>query len=114
VVIASALAQGADLMLLDEPTASLDLAYQLEVAALLRGLNAVRGTTMVLCTHDLNHAAALCHRVVLIKQGRILDHGPTADTLTSEHVRATYGVDADVRFHERAGHLAVVPIARTR
>jgi iron complex transport system ATP-binding protein len=113
VVIASAIAQAGDLMLLDEPTASLDLAYQIEVSALLRRLNGARGTTMVLCTHDLNLAAAMCDEVVLLKDGRVLAHGPTPETITSANIRATYGVDADVRFHEEAGRLAVVPLART-
>jgi iron complex transport system ATP-binding protein len=113
VVIASAVAQAGELMLLDEPTASLDLAYQIEVTALLRRLNGTRGTTMVLCTHDLNLAAALCDEVVLLKEGRVLAHGLTPETITSANIRDTYGVDADVRFHKEAGHLAVVPIART-
>jgi iron complex transport system ATP-binding protein len=113
VVIAGALAQAAEVMLLDEPTASLDLAYQLEVAALLRHLNKTRRTTMAICTHDLNMAAALCEEVVLLRDGEVLAHGPTADTLTVANIRATYDVTADVRFHAEAGHLAVVPIART-
>jgi ABC-type cobalamin/Fe3+-siderophores transport system ATPase subunit len=113
VVIASAIAQSGELMLLDEPTASLDLAYQIEVASLLRRLNTARGTTMVVCTHDLNLAAALCDEVVMLRDGRVLAHGATADTLTAATIRATYGVEADVRFHQAAGHLAVVPIART-
>jgi len=113
VVIAGALAQTADVMLLDEPTASLDLAYQLEVAALLRNLNRTRGTTMVVCTHDLNMAAALCDEVVLLRDGAVLAHGPTADTITVDSINATFGVAADVQFHAAAGHLAVVPIART-
>ena len=113
VVIAGALAQTADVMLLDEPTASLDLAYQLEVAALLRNLNRTRGTTMVVCTHDLNMAASLCDEVVLLRDGAVLAHGPTADTITVDSIAATFGVAADVHFHAAAGHLAVVPIART-
>jgi ABC-type cobalamin/Fe3+-siderophores transport system ATPase subunit len=113
VVIAGALAQAADVMLLDEPTASLDLAYQLEVAALLRRLNRTHGTTMAVCTHDLNLAAALCDEVVLLRDGVVLAHGPTADTITVDSIRATYGVTADVHFHSGAGHLAVVPLART-
>jgi iron complex transport system ATP-binding protein len=113
VVIAGALAQTADVMLLDEPTASLDLAYQLEVAALLRSLNRTRGTTMVVCTHDLNMAAALCDEVVLLRDGAVLAHGPTADTITVDSINAAFGVAADVHFHAAAGHLAVVPIART-
>ena len=61
VVIAGALAQASDILLLDEPTASLDLRYQLEIAALLTTLNRDRGTTMVLSTHDLNLAAGAVH-----------------------------------------------------
>jgi iron complex transport system ATP-binding protein len=113
VVIAGALAQQAEVMLLDEPTASLDLAYQLEVASLLRGLNRKHGTTMAVCTHDLNMAAALCDEVVLLRDGEVLARGATADTITVDNIRSTYGVAADVRFHPGAGHLAVVPIART-
>jgi iron complex transport system ATP-binding protein len=113
VVIAGALAQAGEVMLLDEPTASLDLSYQLELAVLLKRLNQTQGTTMVVCTHDLNMAAALCDEVVLLRDGQVLAHGPTADTMTADAIRATYHVTADVRFHAEAGHLTVVPIART-
>jgi len=128
-IIASALAQfarlddGADgpgtgapgrgeILLLDEPTAALDLHYQIEVAALLRQLNARRGLTIVVCTHDLNFAASICRELVLLRDGRVIAAGPTADTLTPAHVHALYGVAADVRYHEAAGHLTVVPTAR--
>ena len=87
VVIASALAQASDMLLLDEPTAALDLRYQFEIATLLRRLNAERGTTMIVSTHDLNLAAALCERIVLLKQGRVLAQGPTRETLTAENIR---------------------------
>jgi iron complex transport system ATP-binding protein len=112
VVIASALAQASDMLLLDEPTAALDLGYQFEITALLRQLNTERGTTMIVSTHDLNLAAALCERIVLLKHGRVIAHGSTRDTLTSENIRRLFEVDADVQFHARAGHLTVVPIAR--
>ena len=114
VVIASALAQSSDVLLLDEPTAALDLGYQFEITALLRRLNAERGTTMIVSTHDLNLAAALCERVVLLKQGRVVAHGETEATLTAANIRLLYEVDADVQFHPLAGHLTVVPIARSR
>jgi iron complex transport system ATP-binding protein len=113
VVIASALAQSSSILLLDEPTASLDIGYQFEIASLLRRLNQERGTTMVVCTHDLNFAAALCSRVVLLKDGRVLAQGATKETLTAHTIRGLYGVDADVQFHPRAGHLTVVPIGRS-
>lgn len=112
VVIASALAQGPQLLLLDEPTASLDIGHEIEVQTLLRRLNTDGDVTMVLSTHDLNLAAALCHRLVLLKDGQVLAAGPTEEVLTSDTVRALYGVEADVERHSRAGHLTVVPIGR--
>jgi iron complex transport system ATP-binding protein len=114
VVIASALAQAPDILLLDEPTASLDLGYQLEIAALLARLNREHGVTIVLATHDLNLAASLCDTVVLVRGGRVLATGPTRDVLTAPMVRQLYGVDADVQFHAGAGHLTVVPVGRSR
>ena len=110
VVIAGALAQVPDVLLLDEPTASLDLAYQMEVASLLRRLNRDRGVSMVLATHDLNLAASVCDSLVLVRAGRVLAHGPTSEVLTVDMIRQLYGVEADVRFHETSGHLTVVPI----
>lgn len=112
VVIASALTQATDILLLDEPTASLDIGYQLEIASLLARLNAERKMTMVLATHDLNLAASLCERLIVMREGRLLAAGTTQAVLTGETVRRLYGVEADVHFHPRAGHLTVVPIRR--
>ena len=113
VVIASALAQSSDILLLDEPTTALDVGFQFEITSLLARLNREHGTTMVVSTHDLNLAATLCTELVLLKAGRVLAQGPTAETLTPANIRQLYDVDADVTFHQRAGHLTVVPIART-
>ena len=113
VVIASALAQATDILLLDEPTASLDLGYQLEISSLLARLNVERRVTMVLATHDLNLAASLCKCVIVMRDGRILAAGATDEVLTDQTVRRLYDVEADVQFHSRAGHLTVVPIRRT-
>jgi iron complex transport system ATP-binding protein len=112
VIIAAALAQATQLLLLDEPTASLDLGYQLEVAALLARLNRERKVTMVLATHDLNLAASLCDRLVVMRDGQVLAQGATSDVLTGEMVRQLYDVDADVSYHPRARHLTVVPVRR--
>ena len=114
VIIAGALAQATDLMLLDEPTAALDPGYQIEIAALLRRLNVERGVTIVVATHDLNFAAAVCRDVLLLREGRVLAAGPTGEVLTRESVLALYDVEADVTFHQGAGHLTVVPLRRTR
>ena len=112
VVIASALAQRAELLLLDEPTASLDVGHQLEVAALLARLNREQHVTMVLTTHDLNFAASLCRHLMLVRDGRVIASGPTGEVLTASAVKALYDVDADVGLHPRAGRLTVTPIAR--
>ena len=114
VIIAGALAQATDLMLLDEPTAALDPGYQIEIAALLRRLNADRGMTIVVATHDLNFAAGVCRDLLLLREGRVIASGPTAEVLTRESVRALYDVEADVTFHQGAGHLTVVPLRRIR
>ena len=114
VIIAAALAQSADVLLLDEPTASLDLGYQLDVASLLDRLNRERGVTMAISTHDLNLAASICRTLVLIQGGRVLAQGPVEQVLTPEHVRALYEVEADVHVHPDTGHLTVAPVRRTR
>jgi ABC-2 type transport system ATP-binding protein len=112
VSLAKALLNEPELLLLDEPTASLDLGFQFEIAALLSRLNRDRGTTMVVSTHDLNLAATLCTELVLLKAGRVIVQGPTDAVLTPAHVRDLYGVIADVTTHPRAGHLTVVPLGR--
>jgi iron complex transport system ATP-binding protein len=111
VIIASALAQASQTLLLDEPTAALDLRYQLEILTLLRTLNAEHAITIVVSTHDLNFAAGLCRSLGLLRDGRVLAQGPTRDVLTSTNVRALYDVEVDVDFHPGAGHLTVVPLA---
>jgi iron complex transport system ATP-binding protein len=113
VVIAAALAQATDVLLLDEPTASLDLGAQLEIASLLASLNATRGVTIVVSTHDLALASAVCRELVFLREGRVLAAGPTADVLSSANVRAVYGVDADVHVHAATGRRLVVPVRRS-
>ena len=121
VVIASALAQlftadetepGSHVLLLDEPTASLDLAYQLEIASLIRELNAM-GIAILISTHDLTLAASVCRDLVLLRDGRVLAAGPTQDVLTEGMVRSLYGVDAVVTHHPATGHVLVIPVGRT-
>ena len=122
VVIASALAQlekrgrvrplFSEILLLDEPTASLDLAYQLEIRSILEKLNHARGLTIVISTHDLNLAAGLCRDLILLDRGRVLDAGPAASMLDAGLIRQLYGVDVDVAMNARTGQLTVIPISR--
>jgi iron complex transport system ATP-binding protein len=116
VIVAAALAQisaaqGRGILLLDEPTVALDLAYQLELGELLRDRQRDASLTIAVSTHDLNFAATLCRTLVLLKEGRVLASGATEDVLTSEHLRLLYDVDADVTKHA-SGRTVVVPIRR--
>jgi len=100
------------ILLLDEPTAALDLAYQLELAALLRSLQETLPIAIAISTHDLNFAASLCRSLVLLKEGQVIASGATDDVLTAERIRTLYGVDADVTRHPSTGRLAIVPLRR--
>jgi len=104
---------GSRVLLLDEPTASLDLGYQLEVAELIQTLNA-DGVTVVIATHDLNLAASICRDLVLLREGRILAAGPADDVITEDNIRALYGVEARVTAESPGGRTLVVPISRVR
>jgi len=80
-VIARALAQEPRLLILDEPTAHLDLRYQAECATLLHRLPRERGVTILLVSHDLNLAADLCDRLLLLAKGRVMRIGPPENVL---------------------------------
>ena len=97
-------------LLLDEPTAALDLKYQLGVASLLRSLHAGGGLAIVVSTHDLNFAASLCRTVVMLKKGQVLAAGPVDEVLTPARIRDLYDVEAEVVRHPVTGHLMVTPL----
>ena len=84
------------LLFLDEPTASLDLRYQLEVAALIGDLHERHDITVLLSTHDVHFARTVCAAIVLLADGRVLDYGPTPTVLTPESLGNLYGIDAGV------------------
>jgi len=118
VIVAAALAQISDadedgILLLDEPTVALDLAYQLELGDLLRDRQRRVPLTIAVSTHDLNFAASLCRTLVLLKDGRVLAAGATDEVLTSEYIRELYDVEADVTRHPPSGRLIVVPVRRS-
>ncbi len=102
---------GARVLLLDEPTAALDLKYQLGLAHLLRSLQQRHDLAVVVSTHDLNFAAGLCETLVMLQEGQVLAAGPVEEVLTPEGIRGLYDVDADVTRHPRSGRLTVTPLA---
>lgn len=95
VTIARTLAQDPAILLLDEPTAHLDLGNQAHLLEIMRTL-AGKKATQVFTTHDPNLAAAIADKTVLMRQGRILDAGPTEAMLTADRLSATYDVAVQV------------------
>jgi len=100
VLVAMALAQEPDLLLLDEPTLHLDLAHQVALLNAIDRLRVRRGLAALAVLHDLNLAAAFAPRVALLSAGVVVADGPPASVLTADRVREAFGVAVDVAFTE--------------
>jgi iron complex transport system ATP-binding protein len=105
VLIAQAMAQGADHLILDEPTNHLDIRYQVEILELVSEL----GVTVLAAIHDLSLAALFCDTVHLIAGGRLVAAGPPAAVLTADIVRDAYGTDVLVIDHPETGTPHLIP-----
>jgi iron complex transport system ATP-binding protein len=110
--IAMTLAQDSDLILLDEPTTFLDLAYQIEVLDLLRDLNVERGKTIVMVLHDLNQACRYADFLVAVCGGQIVAQGRPEDVVTEENVRNVFGIECRVIADPVTDTPLVVPVGR--
>ncbi|ODU23409.1 MAG: cobalamin/Fe3+-siderophore ABC transporter ATP-binding protein [Pseudonocardia sp. SCN 73-27] len=108
--ISMALAQGTDLLLLDEPTTYLDLSHQVEVLDLVRRLNRDLGRTVVMVLHDLNLAARYSDRLVAMRDGRIVAAGPPSEVITEPLLAEVFGLQAKVIPDPVSGTPLVVPI----
>lgn len=102
-MIARALAQAPQVLLLDEPTAFLDLQHQLEICAIVRRLNEERGLTVVLVSHDLNLASQYCDRILMLKAGALFRLGLPHDVIDAAVLRAVYGCDVLIDRHPESG-----------
>ena len=111
VIIARALAQQPRTILLDEPTAHLDLRYQGAVLGLARRLAHERGLAVVMSLHDLNLAALYADRVALIADGGLVAEGAPETVLTASHLEHAYGVAVTVGRHPTYGTPLVMPVA---
>ncbi len=109
VLLARALAQQPAILLLDEPTANLDLRHQAQVLTLAQSL-AHSGGTVLAVLHDVNLAAAYCDTLMLLHEGRITASGTPSEVLTAENLEAVYGARVWVRPHPLSGRPLVLPL----
>jgi iron complex transport system ATP-binding protein len=109
VFVARALAQEPGLLLLDEPTAFLDIKHRMQVYNVLLEMNRTEGLTVILTSHDINFAARFCPRLVLLKQGRIVADGPTAEVFTESILGEVYETDLRVIDDPVTGGRLAVP-----
>jgi iron complex transport system ATP-binding protein len=110
--LATCLAQETRVLLLDEPTTFLDLRYQVEILDLIRDLATEHGVAVGVVLHDLNQAASVADRVVLLSRGRVRAAGPPAEVLTKSLLTEAYGIEIEVVCDATTGALATRPIGR--
>lgn len=108
VLVARALAQETPILLLDEPTAHMDVGYQIAVLTLMRKL-AHEGRAVAAALHDLNLASGFADRAVLLYSGRVVLEGSVEDVLVSQEIERVYGATFERIRDERTGRLMVVP-----
>lgn len=108
VVIARALAQEPDVLVLDEPVTHLDIRHQIGLMELVKALSTDRKMTVVAVLHDLNFALSYCDKLYLVDHGDIRRGGQPDTVLTEESIKAVYGIDVCIVPHPRTGRPYIV------
>jgi iron complex transport system ATP-binding protein len=115
VILARALAQEPRVLLLDEPTAFLDIRHQVEVYDLVKSLSRQHGLTVVAILHDLNLAALYCDRLALLKAGHLFCLGMPEHVLTYSNIKAVYETEVYIGLNDLTGKVHILPLdAETR
>ncbi len=111
VIIARALAQSPEILLLDEPTSSLDINYQGEIFDLLSYLNRERDLTIIVVSHDLNLSGQYCQRLILLKDGRVYTSGSPGEVLTEDNINEVYEARVIVEDNQLTGRpfISIMP-----
>jgi iron complex transport system ATP-binding protein len=110
VIVARALAQEPEILLLDEPTSHLDINHQIEILHLLKRLNKEKGMTIIVVIHDINLASRFSNKVILMKSGQILSKGTPEQVITKENIKEAYGINIMISKCHYSDGLYVIPI----
>ena len=113
VIVARALTQEPQVLLLDEPTAHLDLQHQMELLELLQSLNKTGQVTVLAVLHDLNLASQFSEYVLLLYQTKVFAAGRPEETLTAHNIRQVYGIEVMITPNEMTGRNNIIPMARS-
>jgi len=114
VIIARALAQEPQVLLLDEPTLHLDICHQLEILDLIRRITSERELVTILVSHDLNLASRYCDSLILLNSGKIHSIGLTGEVLTPEKIGDVYGVNVHIEYNPIIKANQIVPVSSRR
>lgn len=110
VILARAIAQKPQIILLDEPTSALDVHHQIEVMELIAGLNEREHMTVVAVLHDINMASRFCRRMIMLQNGRVAADGIPSQVISRENMEALYNMKLVIRESPMFGKPEIVPI----
>lgn len=102
--IAMALAQGTEILVLDEPTTYLDLAHQLDILLLLQKLNKEENRTIIMVLHDLNLASRFSDYMIAMKDGELVTEGTPNSVMTRDYLRTLFNIEADIQLCPHSGN----------
>jgi iron complex transport system ATP-binding protein len=108
VFIAQAVAQESSILFLDEPTANLDINYQVEIFKMLKKFNEEMNKTIVLITHDINHAARFAKRIVLLNKGVIVKIGDPGEVINVRDLKSVFNTEVVIEYdRERKPYILI-------
>lgn len=110
VLIARALAQEPSIILLDEPTAHLDINHQIEILNLLKKLNKEKGTTIILVIHDINLAIRYSDEIIMLNKGEILGRGTPEQVITKENIELVYNLKVAIDRNKHTDKIYLTPV----
>jgi len=102
VFIAQAIAQESKILFLDEPTANLDINYQIEIFRILKDFNTRLNKTIILITHDINHAARFAKRIVLLRDGSVIKSGEPDRIITEDNLKFVFNSELKIEYDKKS------------